>query len=256
MSLVQVALLITTYNRPDALNCLLASVAKQSRLPDEVTICDDGSDPSTAGIIASWSRQLPIRHAWCPDTNFRAALTRNLGILKSRAEVLVFVDGDCLLPPSFVENHLKLAQPGYLISGGRHLLSEEQTKSVLSGSLALSAVFDNWKFSSWPRCPLRDFSPKNWERVRTCNVSLHREDTLRIAGLDESYVGWGREDSDFVVRLMHSGVKIRSGRLAACVAHLYHPESTRDRLSLNDQRFREVLKNPNHVMATSSILSA
>jgi len=105
---VQVALLITTYNRPDALNCVLASVAKQYLLPDEVIICDDGSDPYTMEMIASWSRRLPIFHVWAPDRNFRAALTRNLGILKSRAEALVFIDGDCLLPPSFVEEHLKL----------------------------------------------------------------------------------------------------------------------------------------------------
>jgi len=251
---LQVALIITTYNRPDALNLVLESVALQSRLADEVILCDDGSDSNTAEIIAFWSSQLPIRHTWCPDLNFRAALTRNLGILKSTSEVLVFVDGDCLLPPSFVQNHLKLVRPGCLVSGGRHLLSDEQTKSVLSHSLAPSAIFDNWKFSSWPLGPLRDLSPQNWESVRTCNLSVHREDALRIAGLDESYVGWGREDSDFVVRLIHSGVKIRSGRLAACVAHLYHPESPRDRLSVNDQRFRETLNNPNHVMATSSIL--
>jgi glycosyltransferase involved in cell wall biosynthesis len=251
---VQVALLITTYNRPDALNLVLESVAKQSRLPDEVIICDDGSDSNNSEIIASWSDRLLICHAWCPDMNFRAALTRNLGILKSASDLLVFVDGDCLLPPSFIEQHLKLAEPGCLVSGGRHLLTDEQTKSVLSRSLAPSAVFDNWKFSSWPLGPLRDLSPQNWESVRTCNLSVHREDALRIAGLDESYVGWGREDSDFVVRLIHSGVKIRSGRLAACVAHLYHPESPRDRLSVNDQRFRETLNNPNHVLATSSIL--
>ena len=254
MSLVQVALLITTYNRPDALNCVLASVAKQSRLPDEVTICDDGSDPRTSGIIASWSRRLPICHVWTPDKNFRAALTRNLGILKSKAEVLIFVDGDCLLPPSFVENHLKLAQPGYLVSGGRHLLSHEQTKSVLSGSLALDTAFDNWKFRKWSLGPLRDLASVKWETVRTCNLTVYQEDALRIAGLDESYVGWGREDSDFVVRLIHSGVKIRSGRLAACVAHLYHCESARDQLSVNDQKFRETLNNPEHVMSISSIL--
>jgi glycosyltransferase involved in cell wall biosynthesis len=251
---VQAALLITTYNRPDALNLVLESVAKQSRLPDEVIICDDGSCSRTSEIVASWSDRLRIRHAWCPDMNFRAALTRNLGILKSAADLLVFVDGDCLLPPSFIEQHLKLAEPGYLVSGGRDLLSDEQTRSVLSRSLAPSAVFDNWKFSNWPLGPLRDLSPQNWESVRTCNLSLHREDALRIAGFDECYVGWGREDSDFVVRLIHSDVKIRSGRLAACVAHLHHPESPRDRLSVNDQRFRETLNNPNHVMATSSIL--
>ena len=254
MSPVQVALLITTFNRPDALNLVFASVAKQSRLPDEVIICDDGSNQKTSGVITSWSRRLPTRHVWSSDMDFRAALTRNLGILKSRSEVLVFVDGDCLLPPYFVEQHVKLVEPGFLVSGGRHLLSVEQTNSVLSGTLEHSAVFNHWKFSSWPLGPLRNLSSKNWEGVRTCNLSVYREDALRIAGFDESYVGWGREDSDFVVRLIHSGVKIRSGRLAACVAHLYHPESPRDRLSVNDQRFIEVLNNPTHVIATSSIL--
>jgi len=251
---VQVALLITTYNRPDALNLVLESVSRQSRLPDQVIICDDGSDSNTSEIAASWSNQLPIRHAWSPDMNFRAALTRNLGILKSAADILIFLDGDCLLPPSFIEQHVKLVEPGHLVSGGRHLLNYKQTKSVLSRALALSAVFDNWKFSSWPLGFLRDLSPRNWESVRTCNLSLYREDALRIAGFDESYVGWGREDSDFVVRLIHSGVKIRSGRLAACVAHLYHSESSRNNLSINDQRFRESLNNPEHVTATLSIL--
>lgn len=251
---LQVALIITTYNRPDALNLVLDSVAQQHRLADEILICDDGSDSNTSAIIAARSSQLPIRHAWCPDMNFRAALTRNLGIMKSRAEILIFVDGDCLLPPSFIESHLKLAQLGYVVSGGRHLLSDDQTKSVLNGSMAHFEVFDNWKFSSLPLGPFRDFSPKNWDSVRTCNLSMHRENALRIAGFDENYMGWGREDSDFVVRLIHSGVKIRSGRLAACVAHLYHPESPRDRLSVNDQRFIEVLNNPTHVIATSSIL--
>lgn len=254
MSPLQVALLITTFNRPDALNCVLASVAKQSRVPNEVIICDDGSDFYTSTIISCWSSRLPVRHVWCSDRNFRAALTRNLGIFKSRAEVLIFIDGDCLLPPSFVQQHLKLLQPGYLISGGRHLLSLEITQSILNKNLSLSAVFDNWKFVRWPLGPLRDLVSVNWGAVRTCNLTVYREDVLRIAGFDQTYTGWGREDSDFVVRLINSGVKVRSGRLAACVAHLYHSESPRDQLSVNDQRFCETLNNPNHVMANSSIL--
>lgn len=252
---VEVALIVTTYNRPDALNGVLESVVKQSRFPDEVVICDDGSDHKTLAILASWASRLPIRYAWSPDTNFRAALTRNLGILKSQADVLIFVDGDCLLPRSFVANHLKLSQRGYIISGGRHLLTPEKTRSFLNHNLGLSSIFRNWKHLSLPLGPLRDLSPRIWERVRTCNLSVYREDALRIAGFDESYVGWGREDSDFVVRLVHSGIKIRSGRLAACVAHLYHPESPRDQMSANDQRFRKTLDNPNHVVATSSIIS-
>jgi glycosyltransferase involved in cell wall biosynthesis len=251
---VQVALLITTYNRPDALNLVLESVARQSRLPDEVIICDDGSDQNTSAVMGRWFSRLPIHHCWCPDNNFRAALTRNLGILKSRADLFVFVDGDCLLPPSFIENHLKMAKSGYLIAGGRHLLSPKTTRLILRGDLLLSSMFKGWKFLNFPLGPLRDISPGKWEAVRTCNLSVCREDAIRIGGFDESYVGWGREDSDFVVRLLRLGVKIRLGRLAACVAHLHHPENSRAQLSVNDQRFREALTDPHHVRAKSSIL--
>ena len=252
---MKVALLITTYNSPDVLNLVIASVADQTRRPDEVIICDDGSDQSTTSIISYWLNRLPIRHTWSPDINFRAASTRNLGISKSRAEVLIFVDGDCLIPPTFVEQHLELSQPGYLISGGRHLLTSEKTRSILKAELTLSSIFNNWKFLNLPFGILRDLGPKNWESVRTCNLSVYRQDVVRIAGFDESYVGWGHEDSDFVVRLIRSGIKIRSGRLAACVAHMYHSERSRASVSSNVRRFRETMNNPNHVMATSSVLS-
>lgn len=251
---MQVALLITTYNRSDALNLVFESVEKQSRLPDEVIVCDDGSDQKTSTTINSWLSRLPIRHVWSRDLNFRAAFTRNLGILKTEAQVLVVVDGDCLLPPSFIENHLKLSEPGYVISGGRHLLSPKKTRSILGNSVVPRSVFNNWKFCSFPLGPLRDLRSMRWETVRTCNLSIYREDVLRIAGFDESYVGWGREDSDFVVRLINSGVKIRYGRLAVCVAHLYHAESPRDRFSVNDRLFQQTLNNPKHVMAASSKL--
>jgi glycosyltransferase involved in cell wall biosynthesis len=253
---VQVALLITTYNRPDALDCVLSSVTRQSRLPDEIVICDDGSDLDTLEVIASWSSRIPTRHVWCPDANFRAALSRNLGILKSQADILIFIDGDCLLPPRFIELHLKMIQPGYLVSGGRHLLTPEKTRSILNKCVALTTAFDNWKFLSWPLGPFRDLLSMNWEAVRTCNLSAHREDVLRIFGFDQAYVGWGREDSDFVVRLIHLGVKIRCGRLAVCVAHLYHPENSRARLSVNEQRFRDTRNNSSHVIPASSILQS
>ena len=106
----------------------------------------------------------------------------------------------------------------------------------------------------WPLGPFRNLWSARWESVRTCNLSLYREDTIQIAGFDESFIGWGLEDSDFVIRLIHSGVKIRSGRLGACVAHLHHDESSRDRLSINHQRFQETLTNRDHVIATLSIL--
>ena len=253
---MRVALLITTYNRPSALNSVLQSVVRQSRLPDEVVICDDGSAEDTSALIKSWSKRLSISHVWTSDRGFRVALTRNLGILKSKSEILIFVDGDCILPPSFIEIHGKLTRPGYLTSGGRHLLSPEQTQLALEEDLSVSSIFKHWKFWTCSLGPLRDLGSTRWETVRTCNLSAHRENVVRIAGFDESYEGWGREDSDFVVRLMRSGVRIRSGRLAVCVAHMHHLESSREQLSANDERFQAVLDSSDHIVSYSSILKS
>ena len=252
---MHVSLLITTFNRPNALDFVLKTVVGQSRAPAEVVVCDDGSSCETSVLVRQWARRLPIRLVWQPDHEFRAARSRNLGIFKSEAEYVVLIDGDCLLPPTFVENHMKLAKPRYLVAGGRHLLSESETDVLLSEASSIEEAFGYWKFRAVSLGLLRDLRPDAWGAVRTCNVGLYREDIEAVGGFDESYVGWGREDSDFVVRLMHRGVKVRSGRFAACVAHLHHLERSRDQLSENDARFHACLSDPTHVHSKSSILA-
>ena len=249
-----VTLLITTFSRPEALNLVLESVMRQSRAPDEVVVCDDGSSVETTVLIRRWAAKLPIRYAWQSDHGFRAARSRNLGVCKSSASYFVWIDGDCLLPTQFLENHLRLARSGYLVAGGRHLLSDSETQNLLDGILPLESVFSHWKFRSLSMGILRDLYSGRWEAVRTCNVGLHRHDLEAIGGFDESYIGWGREDSDFVVRLIRQGMKVRRGRLAACVAHLHHSERLRDQLSENDTRFISCLNDPAHVHPKSSIL--
>ena len=130
---MNVCLLITTFNRPDALDLVLKTVATQSRIPDEVVVCDDGSSAETSMLVKRWEGVLPIRYAWQPDRDFRAARSRNLGVLKSVLEYVVWIDGDCLLPPNFVESHMNLARPGFLVAGGRYLLSNIETQQLLSG---------------------------------------------------------------------------------------------------------------------------
>ena len=251
---MKVSLLITTFNRSDALDLVLQTVAGQTRIPDEVVVCDDGSSVETTILVRQWERKLPIRYAWQPDRGFRAARSRNLGILNSSANYLVWIDGDCLLPPRFLENHLQLARSGYLVAGGRHLLSNNETQKLQEGVLPVEIAFSHWKFRTLCMGVLRDLHSGIWETVRTCNLGLHRNDLEAIGGFDEAYLGWGREDSDFVVRLIHQGMKVRSGRLAACVAHLQHSERLRDQLSENDARFMSCLNEPTHVHPKSSIL--
>ncbi len=66
---------------------------------------------------------------------------------------------------------------------------------------------------------------------------------LRVNGLDESYSGWGLEDSDLVIRLLHAGVLHKSARFAAPVFHLWHQENDRSRLPENQKRLDELLRS-------------
>jgi len=251
---ITTALIVTTYNRPDALECVLRSVDQQQVMPQQVIIADDGSTEDTKQLIQSWQSRVPLVHAWQPDHGFRAAGARNLAIEMATAEHLIFIDGDCLIPPHFVAAHRRLIAPQRLIAGGRLLLSPEETTAVLAGSKL--PQFNHWKFQDLPLGIMRDLQAKQWATVRTCNLGVMRCDALRVGGFDESYEGWGREDSDFVVRLLHAGCRIRQGRFAASVMHLFHPEQPRDAVSCNESRFNRVLHDASRIMPEQSRLVA
>jgi GT2 family glycosyltransferase len=64
---------------------------------------------------------------------------------------------------------------------------------------------------------------------------MWRSDFERVDGFDESFVGWGHEDADLVLRLHNSGVARKNGYCATEVFHLWHKEAARDQASNNAQ---------------------
>ena len=84
---------------------------------------------------------------------------------------------------------------------------------------------------------------QRWQGVKTCNMSVWREDLLRVNGMDEAFSGWGLEDSELVIRLYRAGVRQKTARFAAPVFHLWHRESDRSRLPENQKRFEELLRS-------------
>jgi hypothetical protein len=83
---------------------------------------------------------------------------------------------------------------------------------------------------------LRKMRPNAWEGARSCNLAVWRADLERVDGFDAAFSGWGREDSDLLVRLLRAGVRRKDGSLATGVLHLWHPDADRTRLSENDRR--------------------
>ena len=253
--LMETSLVITTYNRPEALDWVLASVDRQQIDPAQVIIADDGSKASNIDVIRRWSGRLPIVHVWQPDNEFRAARVRNLAVLKASNEHIIFIDADCVLPPDFVRQHQSLIESGILVSGGRFLMSENDTKRLLECDIPSTQIdFCGFKFRKIPLGPLRDLRKKSWKQVRTCNLGVLRRDILDVGGFDETFVGWGREDSDFVIRSIRSSMAIRSARFSACVKHLYHPEFPRSDLVANEAFLAEGFSS-NRIVPKKSSLS-
>jgi len=266
---MHIGLIVTTYNRPGALAAVLEGCLAQTDADFEVIVADDGSAPETAALVAGYAARapFPIRHAWQEDLGFRAAAIRNRALAATRADYIVFIDGDCVPPPDFVAAHRRLAERGWFLSGNRLMLTQTFTEQVLRDRLPIH----RWALRDWlrvRRCGqverllpllrlplpgwLRKLLPKRWQGAKTCNLSAWREDLLRVNGLDESYTGWGLEDSDLVVRLLRAGVFNKSARFAAPVFHLWHRENDRSQLAENRQRLREVLQ-ATHVRAAKGV---
>lgn len=256
---MKTAVIVTTYNRPDALAAVLAAYEAQTDRDFELVVADDGSTSQTGAVIQAFQHrsQLPVRHVWQEDRGFRAAAIRNRAAATTTAEYIIFADGDCIPSRQFVRAHKRLAEPGYFLGANRVLLSSRGTQRVLEGQFAIH----EWGWAEWgaawarrdvnrllplltlPDGSFRKWDSGRWKGIKTCNLSLWRSDLVRVNGLDESYEGWGLEDTDLVVRLLRSGVKHKTARYAAPVFHLWHSEQARNRLAENQVRLDHVLRS-------------
>lgn len=252
------SLIISTYNWKQALELVLKSVMVQDTLPDEVLIADDGSKEDTQELIKQYQKSFPVPllHIWHEDEGFRLSAIRNKAIIQAKGDYIIQIDGDVILHPQFIADHKKFAQKNCFITGSRVLLTEEKTKEVFSKKTirfsALSKGIKN-RFNA-VRFPLFNvFSkPKNspiekmTTRIRGCNMSFWREDLIAINGYDEDFIGWGREDSDIVIRLIKKGCYRKKIKLAAIQYHIYHKEFPKDNLERNHELMEQAIKNTDY----------
>jgi glycosyltransferase involved in cell wall biosynthesis len=253
-----ISVIVTTYNREDALDAALRALGRQADRNFEIVVADDGSRADTARVIADWAARLPVpvRHVWHRHDGFRGGEIRNRGIAASSGKLCIFLDGDCLARPDFVAAHRRLAEPGWFVTGNRILLSRGLTDAVLAEGLAPEA----WSLAELGRKSrsgsvnrllpalrlrlgaLRKLSSGSWRGAQTCNLAVMRSDLDRIDGFDGSYTGWGLEDSDLVVRLLHAGTRRKDGRFATGVLHLWHAQNDRSGFAANRARLDTVIR--------------
>ena len=249
-----ISILLATYNWPQALKLCLESLATQTDRDFEIIIADDGSTHNTTQLIDSYKDILPITHLWQEDEGFRKTKILNQAIATAQGDYLIFLDGDCIVQPDFVERHRQLAQKGYLVTGSRVLLNEKLTQDLLS--------WKTWDFTQFRSqllsnrlngqinklLPLlvklgngswRDYKKFVWRRIKGCNMACWKADAQAIGGFDETMTGWGHEDADFVFRLQRHHIKRKSGSWSTEVFHLFHQIHDQSNAEENARRVRE-----------------
>ena len=225
-----ISVVLTTYNRSDALAVVLAALGRQTDTDFEVVVADDGSQPAHRARIREVAQggPVPLAPVWHPDVGFTVARARNLGV-----------------------------QSGFLVNGSRCLLSQRFTQYVLDG--AVDVVGKSWAYwlQQWrkrdaskitplmraPDWGLRIESDFRWHGIRSCNMGLWRSDFEQVNGFDSSFQGWGHEDADLVLRMFHAGIRRKNGFFATEVFHLWHEEADRDRASANEGTVRQRMQS-------------
>jgi glycosyltransferase involved in cell wall biosynthesis len=231
----EIALLVSTYQRPRHLRRALLSIALQKGVDGqmEVIVTDDGSRDETPQVVRDFARTVdfPVEFTTHPHSTFQLARCRNEGVAASRAPYLLFLDGDCVLPPDHVAIHLAQRRPGVVMAG--HFMRIDETNSAKIDEAAIRhgnfsqwisesekqfvrRLDLKWRFHQWLRHPTK---PKLFGN----NIGIWRRDYERVNGYDETFEGWGCEDDDLRLRLRRAGVRIESILRWTNTFHLWHP---------------------------------
>ena len=250
-----ISLLVTTYNSPDLLEAVLKSIVKLDELPNEVLIADDGSKEETIELIKRYQQNFPcdLVHVWHEDRGYRVASIRNKAAARAVGNYIIFIDGDCLLRPDFIAQHIKLSRPNHFVAGNRVMLTEAYSKHILEKDIDITTVraFEldsanvnrRWSLLQLPLGFLRYVRSSTWKGVKSCNMSMYTQDFLDSNGFDESFEGWGYEDSELIVRLLNKGLRRISGRFAVTVIHLWHATNKGNERGSNWGRLQHSIKH-------------
>jgi glycosyltransferase involved in cell wall biosynthesis len=206
----RVSVVMPTHNRKEALLPTLDALAAVDYPAGqwEVVLVDDGSTDGTEAAVRAWLQAHDVPLRYLRQEQGGPASARNRGAAAATGEVLVFLDDDITVAPSFLHDHVTAlaAHPGSWIAG-RITHSEALRKTP----------FGEYRYQVWERFHQQHAGDRitETEGGSAANLSLPAADFRRLHGFDESFSSPSSEDWDLGLRARASGVRV-----------LYHPQLT------------------------------
>ena len=239
---IKTALIITTYNWPEALELVLESIKRQVVLPNEVIIADDGSKNDTKVLIEKYQKDFPVPlvHIWHEDNGFRRSTVLNLAISKTESDYIIQLDGDCIVHNNFIGDHLSSIEKATYLFGSRVNIKQPFLETLFAEKVISFSYFSRGikKRNRNIHIPFLGslLYKRNQElskKLRGCNLSYWKSDFIKVNGYNEDMIGWGREDSELVIRMINSGVFGKRLKFKAIIYHIWHKESSKEKLNIN-----------------------
>ena len=208
--------IVAAYNQPRELALVLSALAAQTDPAFDVVIADDGSSPRAEETVAELRSDLPfpIQCVWQEDRGFQKMRAQNRAALATDAELLLFVDGDCVPYRSWVSIYREAAIPGEFLVGGYIFLGPEETAELTPESVRAGAHERPLDSATWRRLHWAHFRNllyrgrrPNRPRIRGGNFGVARDLFRAVDGFDESFAGYGKEDSELRNRMRQAGAR-------------------------------------------------
>lgn len=238
----KVTLIIPFYNGLDWLEMIFVALGKQTFKDFEVIVADDGSREEVVRRLKELMavQPFPVIHLWQEDEGFRKNLMLNKCVVRSQADYLVFLDGDCIPHRKFVEEHYRMRREGYALAGRRVDLPARISEKMSCGRVAAphferrltrellwAGIFRGEKrMENCIRLTspfVRRFLRQRYAGIIGCNFSISKSDLLKANGFDERYVNPGTgEDTDLEDRLGRLGIRPLVMNHCMVVYHKHH----------------------------------
>jgi len=237
---MKATLIISIYNNIDFLETILDSLHFQTEKDFEIIISEDGENADVKKFIDQYQFEQPYLHLTQKDEGWRKNKAMNSAIRAAKTDWLIFIDGDCVPHPRFIEMHLRFANENIILAGKRVIVSAESSNLLIVKKIDILQIQTHlFKKMCLRKENIRHleeaffippenifgFIPKmrKHDFLLGCNMSFSKKTIYKINGFDEDYklpaVG---EDSDLIWRFKGTGFKIQSVRNLAIVYHLHH----------------------------------
>lgn len=208
------SVVISTYNRSDALEPTLQALADQD-IPAteyEVLVVDDGSTDATQTVLSALAMPYRLR-VFRLERNSGVSAGRNVGLRNAEGRFVIMLSDDLIVPSDFIREHVETLEryPNVWLVGGFRQLEDLSSTPFGRYLDKLESGFEAGRTG-------RQIEEQIFEMTTPTarNLSLPRSDLARVGLFDERF-RVTCEDQDLATRAAAIGIKFIYNAAIECV---------------------------------------